>query len=343
MKFNKDYVLDIAKNLLSIDSPTGYTKGATEFLEKELSSLGYESFRNEKGNLMVSVEGKNNERHRAVLAHVDTLGLMVRSINSDGTLALTNLGGPIIPTLDAEYCRIITRDKKVYTGTILADVPAVHVYPDASTKERKIENMIVRIDEVVKTKEDVEKLGIQNGDIVAIDPKVQITESGFVKSRFLDDKISVSLLMGVLESIKTNKLTIEDKTTFIFSTYEEVGHGAASIPNDINEALAVDMGCIGLDLACTEYDVSICAKDSSGPYDYDMTTNLINLSKDNKLSYAVDIYPYYGSDVSAALRGGNNIKGALIGPGVHASHGMERTHYQAIENAMKLVMLYLQK
>lgn len=342
MKFNKDYVLDIAKNLLSIDSPTGYTRDATEFLEKELSALGYESFRNEKGNLMITVDGKNNDRHRAVLAHVDTLGLMIRSINSDGTLALTNLGGPIIPTLDAEYCRIITRDKKIYTGTILADVPAAHVFPDASTKERKIENMIVRIDEVVKTKEDVEKLGIQNGDIVAIDPKVQITKSGFVKSRFLDDKISVSLLMGVLESIKTNKLTIENKTTFIFSTYEEVGHGAASIPSDINEALAVDMGCIGLDLACTEYDVSICAKDSSGPYDYDMVSNLINLSKDNKLSYAVDIYPYYGSDVSAALRGGNNIKGALIGPGVHASHGMERTHYQAIENSMNLVMLYLQ-
>ena len=343
MKFNKEYVLGIAKNLLAIDSPTGYTKDATAFLKKELESLGYESFQNEKGNLMVSVEGENNKRHRAVLAHVDTLGLMVRSINSDGTLVLTNLGGPIIPTLDAEYCRIITRDKHIYTGTILANVPAAHVYPDASTKERKIENMIVRIDEVVKTKEDVEKLGIQNGDIIAIDPKVQITKSDFVKSRFLDDKISVSLLMGVLQSIKTDKLTLAYKTTFIFSTYEEVGHGAASIPSDINEALAVDMGCIGLDLACSEYDVSICAKDSSGPYDYDMTTHLINLSKEHKLNYVVDIYPYYGSDVSAALRGGNNIKGALIGPGVHASHGMERTHYQAIENTMKLIVAYLQK
>jgi len=342
MKFNKDYVLRIAKTLLSIDSPTGYTKDAIEFLESELRDLGYSSSRNEKGNLMVTLKGES-KIHRGIFAHVDTLGLMVRSIHSDGTLALTNLGGPIIPTLDAEYARIITRDKKIYTGTILADVPAVHVYPDAATKERKIENMIVRIDEVVKSKEDVEKLGIQNGDIVAIDPKVQITESGFIKSRFLDDKISVSLLMGVLEALKTSTQTLPYNTTFIFSTYEEVGHGASSIPNDINEVLAVDMGCIGLDLACSEYDVSICAKDSSGPYDYDMTSDLIHLAKENNLNYAVDIYPFYGSDVSAALRGGNDIKGALIGPGVHASHGMERTHYTAIENAMKLVSAYLLK
>ncbi|TDW16312.1 putative aminopeptidase FrvX [Breznakia blatticola] len=340
MKFNKDYVLRIAKELLSIDSPTGYTNKAIEYLEKEVNALGYTYSRNAKGNLIVSLKG-TSDYTIGLCAHTDTLGLMVRSISSDGTLALTNLGGPLIPTLDAEYCRIHTREGNIYTGTILANVPASHVYPDAATKERKIENMLVRIDEVVKTKEDTEKLGIQNGDFVAIDPKVEITKSDFIKSRFLDDKISVSILMGVLEAIKTNNIELPYNVEIIFSTYEEVGHGSSSIPSNINELLAVDMGCIGLDLACTEYDVSICAKDSSGPYDYNMTTKLVNLAKANKLSYAVDIYPYYGSDVSAALSGGNNIRGALIGPGVHASHGMERTHYQAVEQTMQLVYAYI--
>ncbi|MDL2276883.1 M42 family metallopeptidase [Breznakia sp. OttesenSCG-928-G09] len=343
MNFNKDYVLNTAKTLLSIDSPTGYTKEAIAYLETQIKEFGFSYKKSEKGNLMVSLTGKDTSYTLGICAHVDTLGLMVRSIQSDGTLALTNLGGPIIPTLDAEYCKIYTRDNKLYTGTILANTPAAHVYPDASTQERKIDNMLVRIDEVVKTKEDVEALGIQNGDYIAIEPKVEITKSDFIKSRFLDDKISVSLLLGILEKIKTDAITLPYNVTFIFSTYEEVGHGSSYIPEDINALLAVDMGCIGLDLACTEYDVSICAKDSSGPYDYDMTNDLIALAKQNKLNYAVDIYPFYGSDVSAALRGGNNIKGALIGPGVHASHGMERTHYQAVENTMKLVLSYITK
>ena len=201
--------------------------------------------------------------------------------------------------------------------------------------------MEIRIDEVVKCKEDVEALGICNGDFIAIDPKVQITESGFIKSRFLDDKISASALMGVLQHLKEHAITPACDLIFMMSTYEEVGHGMAHIPSCISELIAVDMGCIGLDLACSEQDVSICAKDSSGPYDYEMTSRLIELAKQEHLNYAVDIYPMYGSDVSAALRGGSDIRGALIGPGVHASHGMERTHYDGVENTMKLILAYI--
>lgn len=203
--------------------------------------------------------------------------------------------------------------------------------------------MEVRIDEVVHSKADVEKLGINNGDFICIDTKTQITESGFIKSRFLDDKISATALMGVLKYLKDNNITPQRDLVIMFSTYEEVGHGASCLPEEVEELLAVDMGCIGTDLACTEQDVSICAKDSSGPYDYEMITRLVELSKENKLNYAVDIYPQYGSDVSAALRGGNDIKGALIGPGVHASHGMERTHYDGVESTMKLVVSYITK
>lgn len=338
---NKEYVLDFAKQLLSMDSPTGYTKHAIDFVKTEVEKLGFETEKNQKGNLLIHVKGKSNDKTIGFCAHCDTLGLMVRSIQADGTLAVTKLGGPIMATLDGEYCRIITRENKVYTGTILSKSPAVHVYPDASSRKREADEMYVRIDEVVKSKADVEGLGICNGDFIAIDPKVQITESGFIKSRFLDDKISVSALVGVLQHLKENNVTPEYDLIFMMSTYEEVGHGMAHIPAYITELIAVDMGCIGLDLACTELDVSICAKDSSGPYDYDMTTNLIQLAKENKLSYAVDIYPMYGSDVSAALKGGNDIRGALIGPGVHASHGMERTHYNGVENTMKLIVAYI--
>lgn len=341
MQLDQTYVLDFAKQLLNIDSPSGFTHNAMEFVKSEAEKMGYQTYRNAKGNLFIEVEGENNKETLGLSAHCDTLGLMVRSIKSDGKLAVTKIGGPIMATLDGEYCRIITRTGKIYTGTILSTSPAIHVHPDAATAPRDPDHMEVRIDEVVKSKEDVQALGIANGDFIAIDPKVQITESGFIKSRFLDDKISASALMGVLKYLHDEHIKPKRNLLVMMSTYEEVGHGASSLPDTLHELLAVDMGCIGLDLSCSELDVSICAKDSSGPYDYEMTSRLINLAKEHQLSYAVDIYPQYGSDVSAALKGGNDIRGALIGPGVHASHGMERTHYQGVEQTMKLVIAYI--
>lgn len=336
----KDY-FRFAQEILNIDSPSGYCDDVIAYVERTMKELGYKTSRTNKGNLEIYVEGLNHDKTLGLCAHVDTLGLMVRSINNDGTLAFTNVGGPIIPTLDGEYCRIITRDKKIYTGTILSLSPASHVYEDAKIRERSCDNMCIRIDEKVKNKQDVLALGIQNGDYIAIETKTTITESGFIKSRFLDDKISVAIIYDVLKRLKDKNITPNNNIIITISTYEEVGHGSSYIDNKIDELLALDMGCIGKDLSCSEYDVSICAKDVSGPYDYNMTTNLINLAKENNLQYAVDIYPYYSSDASAALRGGQDIRAALIGPGVHASHGMERTHQEAIENTIKLVMAYI--
>lgn len=343
IEIKKNYVLEKAKRLLEFNSPSGFCFEIMDMVENWVNSFGYKFERTNKGNGIITIEGKSDEKVIGLAAHVDTLGAMVRSITSDGTLKFTIVGGPIVPTLDSEYCIIRTRDGKEYSGTFLSTSAAIHVYADAKDKKRDPENMEIRIDEVVKSKEDVEKLGIAPGDFVFIDPKTTITESGFIKSRFIDDKGSVAALMGLLEAMSSEKIVPTYKTKIIISTYEEVGHGSSYIPEDITELIAVDMGCIGEDLTCTEYDVSICAKDSTGPYDYNMTTDLINLSKENDLDFAVDIYPFYGSDVGAALRGGNDIRGALIGPGVHASHGMERTHYKAIENTIKLLYLYLTK
>lgn len=340
---NKEYVLNTAKKILEFNSPTGFCFEIMDYIKDIVESFGYEFETTNKGCGVITVKGKKDDKVVGLSAHVDTLGAMVRSITSEGNLRFTSLGGPILPTLDGEYCKIRTRSGKIYTGTFLSESSAAHVFDDSSTRNRDEKNMVVRIDELVYSKEDVEKLDICSGDFIFIDTKTTITESGFIKSRFIDDKGSVSALIGLLEAMSRQKIVPSYTTKIIISTYEEVGHGASYIPQDITEMIAVDMGCIGDDLGCTEEMVSICAKDSGGPYDFNMTTDLINLAKDNNIGYAVDIYPRYGSDVGAALRGGNNIRGALIGPGVNASHGMERTHYSAIENTMKLLYLYLTK
>ena len=336
---NKEYILEILENILSIDSPTGFTNNVISYLEKECDKLNVKHSRNQKGNLIIEIN--NNSNYTIGLgAHVDTLGAMVRSINSNGTLKFTVLGGPILNTYDGEYCNVHTRSGKVYSGTMLSNSPAVHVYPNARTEARTDETMHVRLDEVTYSKNETKALGIETGDFIAVNPKFEYTSSGYIKSRFLDDKLSVAILFGVIKYLNDNNIKLDCNLKFVISTYEEVGHGSSNIPQ-MDEFIAVDMGCIGLDLNCTEQMVSICAKDSSGPYDYDMTTKLINLSKDNKLNYAVDVYPFYSSDVSAALRGGANIKGALIGSGVSASHGMERSHIDGVINTFKLIILYL--
>ncbi|WP_315074921.1 M42 family metallopeptidase [uncultured Clostridium sp.] len=341
LDINKEYVLKTAKEILEYDSPTGFCFEIMNKIKDIAEKLGYDFETNNKGCGIITVKGKSEDMVVGLSAHVDTLGTMVRSITSNGKLKFTVLGGPIVPTLDGEYCTIRTREGKKYTGTFLSTSPAAHVFDDSSSKKRDPKNMEIRIDENVNSKEDVQKLGICPGDFVFIDPKTTITDSGFIKSRFIDDKGSVSCLIGLLELFSREKIVPKYTTKILISTYEEVGHGASYIPNNITEMISVDMGCIGDDLSCSEYDVSICAKDSGGPYDYNMVTRLVNLAKENELKYAVDIYPFYGSDVGAALKGGNNLRGALIGPGVSASHGMERTHYSAFENTIKLLYLYL--
>ncbi|MFO7968525.1 MAG: M42 family metallopeptidase [Candidatus Izemoplasmatales bacterium] len=341
MKKTEQFIIDFAKAILNIPSPSGYSSNVIEYIKQRAKDMGYNSRLTKKGNLIIEVKGKEDYTI-GLSSHVDTLGAMVRSINSDGELKFTTIGGPIWPTLDGEYCLVHTRDGKDFTGTFLSNSPSSHVYKEANSQKRNPDNMIVRIDEVVKNKKDVEKLGIFPGDFIFFDPKTTVTKSGFIKSRFLDDKISVAIIFGLLNHLKQENITPKYNLKVIISTYEEVGHGASFIP-ELDELIAVDMGCIGEDLSCTEFDVSICAKDSSGPYDYDIVTKLVNISKENKLNFVTDIYPFYGSDVSAAYRGGTDFRGGLIGPGVHASHGMERTHIDALTSTFKLLLNYITK
>ena len=343
IKFDLDLFKKISYDLFTCDSPTGYTDNVIKVVENYVKEYGFDYQITNNGTLKVTIKGQDSSKIVATSAHVDTLGLMVRSIKGNGNLALTTLGGPITATLDGEYCVVYTRDNKKYTGTILSTSPATHVYSDANSKSRSIDNLEVRLDEVVKSASDVRKLGIENGDIVCYDPKFTITESGFLKTRFIDDKASAVVLLMLLKYIKDNNITLKYDTQIYFVVYEEVGHGASIVDENIDEFVTLDMGCVGLDLAGNEFAVSICAKDSGGPYDYELTTRLINLSKENQLNYTVDIFPYYGSDIGAARRAGVDFKGALVGSGVSASHGMERTHNHGIENTLKLIYLYLTK
>ncbi len=335
-----EFIVETLKELVNIPSPSGYTKEVMNYVEKKALEFNYQCEYSKKGGLIISVPGQEEDT-LGLSAHVDTLGAMVRSISSNGLLRFTLVGGFTLQSVEGSYCKIHTREGKTYTGTILSKSPSVHTYDDARTLERSEKNMEIRIDEQVKSKEDVLALGINTGDYVSFDPNFEYTKSGFIKSRHLDDKASVAVLLGLLKDMHEEEVVPRKNLKLVISNYEEVGFGASWLPSDISEFIAVDMGALGEDLNGSEYAVSICAKDSAGPYDYDLTTKLINLANRYGIDFAVDIFPHYGSDVSAALRGGNNIRGALIGQGVHASHGMERTHIKGLENTLKLLEKFI--
>lgn len=345
MKWNvtpyRETLIDYARILLSQDSPSGFTRSAVEKADELARSMGYKTKISPKGNLTVYVPGRDHSKTVGACAHVDTLGLMVRSVTGDGKLLITPVGGPLMPTLDGEYCRVYTRDGRVYTGTILSLSPAAHVEDDARSRPRDAQNMYVRLDELVHSKEDVAKLGVEVGSYVCYDPKTVFTHSGFLKSRFLDDKASAACLLTALKIMADKGQKPRYDAEITLTVHEEVGHGGSTLSKDLSELLAVDMGCIGAELTCTEEQVSICVKDSGGPYDYDLVTRLITMAKENKVSYAADVYPHYGSDVGAAWRSGLDVPAALIGPGVHASHGMERTHWHGLQATIELIGLFL--
>ena len=337
-----DYIVEQTKKILSIDSPSGYTKEVAEYVMAEYKTLGYKPKLTVKGGILVDIGGNNSKDAVLLEAHIDTLGGIVTEIKGNGNLRISPIGGMNANNAETENCRIITRFDGIYEGTLQLDNASIHVNGEYNSTSRSFPAMEVVIDENVHSKEDTEKLGIMAGDIVAFDPRTVLTKSGFLKSRFLDDKLSVGILLGYAKYLKENNITTDRKIYHHITVYEEVGHGgSASIPDGVTEVISVDMGCVGNGLSCTEYQVSICAKDSRGPYNYDVVTNLIKAAKDNKIDFAIDVYPFYGSDADAALTSGYDIRHGLIGSGVYASHGYERTHVDGIKNTFKLLKAYL--
>lgn len=340
--FSGKEILQLINELVSIPSPSGYTAQIIDHVSDYLAEIGVANYKNRKGGLIATVPGVNQKQHRFVTAHIDTLGAMVKEVKSNGRLCLTKIGGSKWSHVEGEYCRIITSDQRIYTGTILMHETSVHVYKDAGEKVRNQDTMEVRIDERVSNAEDVGNLGIGVGDFVVFDPRVEVLPSGFIKSRHLDDKASAGVLLYLLREFQEHQITLPYTTHFLFSNYEEIGYGGNSnILPEVVEYLAVDMGAIGDGQASDEFSVSICAMDSSGPYNHRLRQHLVDLAIENKIDYKVDIYPYYGSDASSAMRAGVDVVHGLVGPGIDASHAFERTHVDAVLNTAKLVYHYL--
>ncbi len=339
-----DYLLDWLIDLLRTPSPTGNTGAAIDLTARAFDLLGLETTRTNKGALVAKMKGSSDVRPRALSGHVDTLGAMVKEIKGNGRLKLTMLGGYLWQTVEGEYCEIETENGDRYTGTVLAHKTAIHTYGRAGLAESKhgTDDIEVRLDAKTSTKKETEALGIGVGDYVSFDPRSQITGTGFVKSRHLDDKAGVAIMLTAAKALLDAGLKPAQTTYFYISPYEEVGHGAASgIPAGVQELLVVDMGALGDGQNSDEYTVSICAKDSSGPYDLGMRRKLVELCRARDIPFKMDIYPHYGSDGSAALRAGADLVVGLIGPGVDASHAFERTHRESLLHTTRLTIEYL--
>ena len=337
-----DFSWEQACALLAIDSPSGFTAKAAHWVKNAFESLGFSATITTKGGVLVDLGGNDTENGLMLAAHTDTLGGMVAEIKGNGCLRLTPLGGMNANNAECENVRIYTRSGKVYEGTFQLCNPSIHVNKDYDSAKRGFDTCQVVLDENVSSGEDTRKLGIEVGDIVCFDPRTRRTQSGYLKSRFLDDKLSVGILLGFAKYIADNKITLPRKTYAHITVYEEVGHGGSgSVPAGITEAISVDMGCVGDGLQCNERQVSICAKDSGGPYSYEVVGKLIDAAKATNADYVVDVYPFYGSDVEATLRSGHDIRHGLIGPGVYASHGYERSHIDGVLSTLKVLKGYL--
>ncbi len=337
------FAAEQARELLQIDSPTGYTSAAAQWVRGAFAAMGYEAAITTKGGVLVDLGGANDADAILLQAHTDTLGGMVAQIKANGRLRIVNLGGLQAENCEAENVRVHTRSGRVVEGTLQLCNASVHVNGEYASTRRTFDSTEIVLDADVKSDADVRALGIETGDIVAFEPRTRISADGWIKSRFLDDKLSVGALLGLAKYLKDKGVAPKRRVWAHITVYEEVGHGgSASVPEGVTESVSVDMGCVGDGLACTEKMVSICAKDSGGPYSWELTGRLIEAARREGADYAVDVYPHYGSDVETTLRAGNDIRHGLIGPGVYASHGYERSHVDGVWNTLKVLKGYLE-
>jgi len=343
MKFqiDMDYLLDCFRQIVNTPSPVGYYAQLNPLLEKLAASFGCEITYDRRGTPYITLEGQDNSKTVMIGAHSDTIGLVVRRVDGNGMIRTRNLGGVNFASLEGETVTVHTRDGRSYTGLFACQSHSVHVFDDARTLERNENTMMVILDEKVSSKEDVYALGIRNGDFISPDPRCQVTPNGYLKSRFIDDKAAIACCFTMLKYLRENNLKPKYRTMLAFPYTEEIGFGGTYVPEEVSEYVAVDIGLIGPDYEGNEYKVSICAKDNAAPYDFDLTTRLVNYAERAGCDYAVDIFYRYGTDGNAAVRAGNNLRAAAFGMAVYCSHGMERTHIVGLENTTNLLLAYV--
>ena len=343
MRYNIDasFFKSCFQNLVEIPSPVGYYVQMNPVIESLAAQFGLMVTHDNRSTSYITLDGEDNSKTIMIGAHLDTLGMMVRKIDTDGKLRVRTVGGVNFHSVEGETVTVHTRDGRTYTGLMACQSHSVHVFDDARSMERDEAHMMIILDENVNSKEDVKALGIRNGDFVSIDPRCQFTPNGYIKSRFIDDKAAVACCFTAMKYLTEQKIKPKYRTIFAFPYNEEIGFGGTYIPDEVSEYVAVDIGLIGPELDGNEFAVSICAKDKSSPYDYDLTTRLIQTAERVGCNYAVDLFYRYGSDGTAALRAGNNLRAATFGMAVYCSHGMERTHMDGIINTIDLLMAYI--
>lgn len=341
LHISKEVIEKVTRKLIETPSPVGYYEQIKPVFKEIANHYGYEVFYDRKRTAYIRVKGINTKKTICVGAHLDTIGLMVRHICDNGTLELRNLGGINYNNCEGCSVQVHTRDGRNYTGLLVCKAHSTHVFDEARSEVREEHNMMVILDHPASSAKEIRALGIEHGDVISIDPNYQYTKHGYIKSRFIDDKAAVGAIFAVLDILKKEQIQPVYTTLFAFPLYEEINHGGAYLPSEVEEYVALDIGLIGPDHSGSEYKVSICAKDNFTPYDRELTSHLIQLAKEHNIAHSVDVFYHYGTDASAALRAGNNVYAAAFGMGCFASHGMERCHIQAIEETAKLLFAYL--
>jgi putative aminopeptidase FrvX len=341
--FDMEYIERILVELCQTASPTGLADPALRVVERELDAWGVVTRRTRKGAVLGKIAGRAAEECRALTAHVDTLGAMVKGIKDNGRLWLSQIGGYAWDTIEGEYCLIHTQTGRAVPGTVLTTRASAHVHgPELHRLERTESSIEVRVDERTSSRDETEALGIAVGDYVSLEARTVVTPSGYIKSRHLDDKAGAAILLGLARALHEGGLVPARTIFLLLSNYEEVGHGAtAGVPQEVAELVAVDMAAVGEGQTSDEHSVTICVKDSSGPYDHALSNRLRRLAASEGISHHADIYPHYSSDASAALLSGGDFRAALVGPGVDASHSWERTHRDALEASARLLLAYV--
>lgn len=343
MKYTYDSrdILDYFKTLVEVPSPVGYYVQMNPVIHRLAQELGESVWYDNKSTAYITLEGEDNSKTVLVGAHLDTIGMVVRCIDADGMIRVRQLGGISYNSIEGETVTVHTRDGRSYTGLMACQSHSVHVFDDARTLERNENTMMMILDEPVSSKAEVNALGIRHGDMISVEPRCQITPNGYLKSRFIDDKAAVACCFTALKVLKEQGRKPKYRTLFAFPYGEEIGLGGTYVPEGVSEYVAIDIGLIGPGYDGTERKVTICAKDASTPYDYELTSRLIALAEQNGIDHAVDIFYRYGTDANGALKAGNNLRAAAFGMAVYCSHGMERTHLDGLKATCDLLLSYL--
>ena len=340
LQIDTQYILDTFRTLVNTPSPVGYYREINPVVAQIAKELGYEVTCDNRNTVYITVDGQDNSKTVMIGGHLDTLGFVVRRIDDDGMIRIRNLGGVSHTSMESETVTVHTRDGRKYTGLYTCQSHSVHVFDDARTLERNEQNMMILLDQPIKTRQDVLDLGIRHGDMVSFEPRCTVTDNGYLKSRFIDDKGAVACIFAMLKYLTEHNLKPKYRTLLAFPHYEEIGHGGSYLPPEVEEFVAIDIGLIGPDYEGNEFNVAICCKDAFPPYDYDLTSRIIETAGRIGCDYAVDIFYHYGTDASIALKSGNNVRVAAFGMPVYCSHAVERTHVKSLENTTKLLLGY---